>query len=66
MCHFYELTDFFHRRHLIRLWLRNDELAWKTPGPLEHIWKRLYSVGPEEQRFPLLPEIRRKENGKTK
>ncbi|KAK0474936.1 hypothetical protein IW261DRAFT_535872 [Armillaria novae-zelandiae] len=29
-----------HTRHLIRLWLRNDELAWKTPGPLQHIWKR--------------------------
>ncbi|KAF5324901.1 hypothetical protein D9611_004179 [Ephemerocybe angulata] len=53
-------------RHLVRLWLRNDELAWKTPGPLQGIWKRLYSIGPEEQRFPLEPEIRRKESGKTK
>ncbi|KAF8424962.1 hypothetical protein EV426DRAFT_75425 [Tirmania nivea] len=35
-----------HTRHLIRLWLRNDELAWATPGPLQHIWKRLYSVAP--------------------
>ncbi|KAF7777585.1 hypothetical protein Agabi119p4_3657 [Agaricus bisporus var. burnettii] len=55
-----------HTRHLIRLWLRNDELAWKTPKHLEPIWKRLYSVGPEEQRFPLDPEIRRKANGQTK
>ncbi|KAL0947545.1 hypothetical protein HGRIS_013641 [Hohenbuehelia grisea] len=53
-------------RHLIRLWLRNDELAWKTPKPLEHIWKRLYSVPPEGQRFPLEPEIRKKENGVAK
>jgi len=51
---------------LIRLWLRNDQLAWKTPSYLEPIWKRLYSVTPEEQRFPLDPEIRRKANGMTK
>ncbi|KAK0210263.1 hypothetical protein DFS33DRAFT_1250563 [Desarmillaria ectypa] len=55
-----------HTRHLIRLWLRNDELAWKTPEPLQHIWKRLYSVSPDGQRFPVEPEIRRKENGATK
>ncbi|TFK27344.1 Clavaminate synthase-like protein [Coprinopsis marcescibilis] len=53
-------------RHLIRLWLRNDQLAWKTPKHLEHIWKRLYSVAPQDQRFPLEPEIRRKASGKTK
>ncbi|KAF8870697.1 hypothetical protein CPB84DRAFT_1906413 [Gymnopilus junonius] len=53
-------------RHLIRLWLRNDQLAWKTPKPLQSIWQRLYSVGPEEQRFPLEPEIRRKASGMTK
>ncbi|KDQ08466.1 hypothetical protein BOTBODRAFT_165901 [Botryobasidium botryosum FD-172 SS1] len=53
------------RRHLIRLWLRNDKLAWKTPKPLEPIWTRLYSVGPDEQRFPIEPEIRRKAGGAT-
>ncbi|KAH0584426.1 hypothetical protein H2248_009967 [Termitomyces sp. 'cryptogamus'] len=58
--------DAEHTRHLIRLWLRNNELAWKTPGPLQHIWTRLYSVAPDDQRFPLEPEIRRKENGTTK
>ncbi|KAJ3510436.1 hypothetical protein NLJ89_g4677 [Agrocybe chaxingu] len=55
-----------HTRHLIRLWLRNDELAWKTPKPLQPIWERLYSISPEQQRFPLEPEIRRKANGATK
>ncbi|KAG2009034.1 taurine catabolism dioxygenase TauD [Coprinopsis cinerea AmutBmut pab1-1] len=53
-------------RHLVRLWLRNDELAWPTPGPLQGIWTRLYSIAPEDQRFPLEPEIRRKASGKTK
>lgn len=49
-------------RHLIRLWLRNDELAWKTPEPLQPNWRRLYSVGPDQQRFPLEPEVRKKDN----
>ncbi|PPR00044.1 hypothetical protein CVT24_009000 [Panaeolus cyanescens] len=55
-----------HTRHLIRLWLRNDELAWQTPAALKPIWSRLYSVEPDAQRFPLDPEIRRKANGMTK
>ncbi|CAA7265330.1 unnamed protein product [Cyclocybe aegerita] len=55
-----------HTRHLIRLWLRNDELAWKTPKLLQPIWERLYSISPEQQRFALEPEIRRKANGATK
>ncbi|KAJ7491180.1 hypothetical protein FB451DRAFT_633633 [Mycena latifolia] len=55
-----------HTRHLVRLWLRNDELAWKTPKPLEETWKKLYSVPPEAQRFPLEPEIRRMATGATK
>ncbi|KAI0308629.1 hypothetical protein OF83DRAFT_1180571 [Amylostereum chailletii] len=53
-------------RHLIRLWLRNDALAWKTPEPLQPIWQRLYSVGPDQQRFPLEPEIRTKAGGIAK
>ncbi|KAJ7611641.1 hypothetical protein FB45DRAFT_313187 [Roridomyces roridus] len=55
-----------HTRHLVRLWLRNNELAWKTPGPLEKTWQLLYSIPPEAQRFPLEPEIRRLANGSTK
>lgn len=49
-------------RHLIRLWLRNDELAWKTPEPLQPNWRKLYSVSPDQQRFPLQPEVRKKDN----
>ncbi|KAJ7460899.1 hypothetical protein B0H11DRAFT_1736327 [Mycena galericulata] len=55
-----------HTRHLIRLWLRNDELAWKTPKPLAETWKKLYSVPSEAQRFPLEPEIRKLATGATK
>jgi hypothetical protein len=59
-------TKVICRRHLVRLWLRNDGLAWTTPKPLEVIWKRLYSVDPDQQRFPPNPEIRRKANGMAK
>jgi len=58
--------DAEHVRHLVRLWLRNDDLAWKTPKPLEKTWTLLYSVPPEAQRFPLEPEIRRMATGATK
>ncbi|KAF5379909.1 hypothetical protein D9757_007223 [Collybiopsis confluens] len=58
--------DAEHVRHLVRLWLRNDKLAWATPKPLQPIWQRLYSTTPEEQRFPIEPEVRRKANGATK
>ncbi|KAJ8481976.1 hypothetical protein ONZ45_g15123 [Pleurotus djamor] len=57
--------DAKHVRHLVRLWLRNDELAWKTPEALQPVWKRLY-VRPEEQRFPIEPEVRKKAGGATK
>ncbi|KAF7323259.1 Clavaminate synthase-like protein [Mycena chlorophos] len=60
------MDDEEHVRHLVRLWLRNDELAWKTPKPLEKIWGNLYSVHAEAQRFPLEPEIRRLVTGATK
>lgn len=52
-------------RHLVRLWLRNDELAWKTPGPLQRIWTRVFATPPDSQRFPLEPEIRKKETKKA-
>ena len=55
------------RRHLLRLWLRNEELAWKTPKVLQPQWQRLYhSARPEEQHFPLEPVIRDGARGGTK
>lgn len=47
------------RRHLLRLWLRNEELAWDTPEELKPMWNRLYyELKPEDQKFPLEPEVR--------
>jgi hypothetical protein len=48
-----------NRRHLLRLWLRDPNLAWGTPGPLKDRWDTLYKdVTEEEQVFPLEPKIR--------
>lgn len=30
------------KRHLVRMWLRNDNLAWETPKELEEPWKEIY------------------------
>jgi hypothetical protein len=38
----------FHRRHIIRLWLRNEKLAWSTPEPLQKSWMEKY--GDSERR----------------
>ncbi|TFK22445.1 Clavaminate synthase-like protein [Coprinopsis marcescibilis] len=52
------------QRHLVRLWLRNEELAWKTPPELETQWKSLYySAKPDEQTFAPEPEIRSASKG---
>jgi len=52
------------QRHLLRLWLRNDELAWKLPEQYDAIWKRLYySTTPDSETFPLDPDILTKSKG---
>ncbi|CAK3972351.1 Taurine hydroxylase SAT17 [Lecanosticta acicola] len=53
------------QRHLIRLWLRDPENAWKTPAALEARWDHVYSgVEPEKSVFPLEPRIRSSSAGK--
>jgi hypothetical protein len=32
----------FQRRHIIRLWLRNEQLAWGTPDGLKQTWFQKY------------------------
>ena len=36
------------RRHILRLWVRNERLAWKTPDPLAREWHQVY--GDSERR----------------
>lgn len=38
------------RRHIIRLWLRNEELAWKTPEGLEGTWFEKYGESERRKR----------------
>ncbi|KAL3957079.1 hypothetical protein ACCO45_007657 [Purpureocillium lilacinum] len=54
-----------NQRHLVRLWLRDDELAWKIPEALKSRWDRVYEgVTAEKQVFPLEPSIRSASSGK--
>jgi hypothetical protein len=36
------------KRHIIRLWLRNEKLAWPTPAGLQRTWHEKY--GDSERR----------------
>ncbi|RSL41176.1 hypothetical protein CEP53_012918 [Fusarium sp. AF-6] len=47
------------QRHLVRLWLRDPEFAWKTPDALRRRWDNVYE-GIEEEKtvFPLEPFVR--------
>jgi hypothetical protein len=43
-------NDETHIRHMVRLWLRNEELAWKTPLALQRGFDKVfYDVAVEEQ-----------------
>ncbi|KZP33619.1 Clavaminate synthase-like protein [Athelia psychrophila] len=56
--------DEAHTRHLVRLWLRNEELAWQIPAYLDASWQRqYYALDPEKQVFALEPEIRSASQG---
>lgn len=51
-------------RHLVRLWLRDEELAWKTPLQLQDRWDKVYGgVTAENQVFPLEPFLRAPSSG---
>ncbi|KAG6873161.1 hypothetical protein C0995_002010 [Termitomyces sp. Mi166 len=45
-------------RHLLRFWLRNEELGWKIPEPLLPLWEKTFDVTPEAQTFAFEPVIR--------
>ncbi|KAI1618888.1 hypothetical protein EDD36DRAFT_460525 [Exophiala viscosa] len=52
------------QRHLVRLWLRDPEYAWKTPEPLKARWSQLFDgITPDSQVFPLEPYVRSSSNG---
>jgi hypothetical protein len=52
------------RRHLVRLWLRDPEYAWKTPEVLQQRWDYVYKgVTSEASVLPLEPYIRNASKG---
>lgn len=48
----------YSSRHLLRFWLRNEELAWTLPESLKPLWKQTFNVNPEEQTFAIEPVMR--------
>ncbi|RDB26162.1 hypothetical protein Hypma_006209 [Hypsizygus marmoreus] len=45
-------------RHLLRFWLRNEELGWTIPEPLQPLWRRTFDVTPKVQTFAIEPVVR--------
>lgn len=45
---FTDATPNDHKRHVMRLWLRNEKRAWQTPKGLEKGWSLVY--GDSERR----------------
>lgn len=50
------VDDEHHRRHLVRLWLHNEELGWKLPAPLQPSWEKVF-VNDDglPERYPVEP-----------
>ena len=42
---FVDGDDVERKRHMIRMWLRNEELAWPTPASLKPVWDPVYGSG---------------------
>ena len=50
--------DVTHTRHLVRMWLKNDNSAWKLPGPLEDGNKRVFHNEHSTEKWNVLPSPR--------
>jgi len=42
-------------RHLIRLWLHNEEMCWKLPQPLRIAWARVFEDGDRKGYYDIVP-----------
>ena len=51
---------------MLRLWLRNEELAWELPEELKPLWRKTFSVRPEDRTFALEPVVREAVRGKQR
>ncbi|KAK7928359.1 Clavaminate synthase-like protein [Apiospora marii] len=50
-----------HSRHLVRMWLNNEEACWKLPGPLRIAWARIFDDEEREGHWDIMPV---RKNGK--
>ncbi|KAH6971664.1 hypothetical protein BKA56DRAFT_594770 [Ilyonectria sp. MPI-CAGE-AT-0026] len=51
------------QRHLVRLWLRNPDKAWRMPAGLNMAWDRVYrdlGLETDDESWPLMPVISEK------
>lgn len=42
-------------RHVVRLWLRNDELGWRIPEELRPTWDMVFVDDGRERKYPVEP-----------
>lgn len=48
--------DDSNTRHLVRMWLRNDELGWEIPPPLKGKWDQIFHGDPDlEEKWAVVP-----------
>jgi hypothetical protein len=59
-CQLATLTFMMTRRHVLRMWLRDDEYGWQLPTKLTETlqWKRLWELDMKDQYFPLEPQVK--------
>ncbi|KAK7915281.1 hypothetical protein PG985_012984 [Apiospora marii] len=56
----FEDDDDQRQRHLVRLWLRHPDKAWRVPAPLRMAWDRVYAdVSDVDDEWPLRPRLDR-------
>lgn len=48
------------KRHLIRLWLHNEEKGWAIPEAIRQPWKDAFESSSRQQLWPLRPITNRK------
>jgi hypothetical protein len=46
--------DATQTRHLVRMWLKNEKMAWKLPGPLEHGNRIVYGGNLKQEKWNVL------------
>jgi hypothetical protein len=44
-------------RHLLRLWIRDEELGWEIPPALKSEWQKVFTISAEDQVWPRGPTV---------